>query len=33
MIRLCEHHFSDEDSCTEVAEYVGDSLTLNNLNR
>ena len=32
-IRMCEHQFSEEDNCEEVAEHTGDSLTLINLNR
>ena len=32
-IRLCEHHFTEDDKCNEVDEYIGDSLTLININR
>ena len=32
-IRMCEHQYSEEDNCEEVAEHTGDSLTLINLNR
>ena len=32
-IRLCAPNYGQEDNCTEVKEYVGDSLTLININR
>ena len=32
-IRLCAPNYGEEDNCSQVKEYVGDSLTLININR